>query len=78
MPKPGVPLVGYDETVLRLDNLFDAINAVNETLRAVYSKRGGAPRPIRAHRPETAHDRLKRRKAQTKLQSIEERMTGGR
>lgn len=74
-----VPLVGYDETVVRLDNLFDAINAVNETLITVYSKRGiAARRSIRAERPETAHQRVKRSRSKQKLQSIEESMTGGR
>jgi hypothetical protein len=74
-----VPLVGYDETVVRLDNLFDAINAVNETLTAVYSRRRNrAGRPTRATRPETAQQRVKRQQSIQKLDSIVERMTGGR
>jgi hypothetical protein len=76
---PRVPLVGYDETVLRLDNVFDAINAVNETLMAVYSKKGaGRRQPTRAPRPITAQERVKRAASMNKLKSIEERMTGGR
>jgi hypothetical protein len=75
---PKVPLVGYSEVALRLDNLFDAVNAVRETLMAVYSKKNSKPSPVRAKRPETAMQRAARQKSMTKLQSIEERMLGGR
>lgn len=74
----SIPLAGYDETVARLDNLFDAINRISETLEAVYSRRGHRPRPVRALRPETAQQRVKRTQAMSKLQTIEDRMTGGR
>lgn len=73
-----IPLVGYDETVARLDNVFDAVNLVRETLESIYSKRGHKPRENRAVRPENAQQRIKRQQARSKLQSIEDRMTGGR
>lgn len=65
--------------VLRLDNLFDAINAVNETLVAVNGgKRTVMHRPNRAPRPETATQRLKHLQKIEKLDDIVQRMTGGR
>lgn len=76
--KVRIPLAGYDDVVFRLDNLFDAVMSVGDILRQVYSKHGRAPQPVRAYRPETAQQRLKRHKAHRKLQSIEERMSGGR
>jgi hypothetical protein len=77
--KPYVPLVGYDETVVRLDNVYDAINNMHETLVAIYSKKGsGRRQPNRAPRPETAQERVKRQKSLQKLDSLEERMIGGR
>lgn len=77
--KARIPLVGYDETVVRLDNVFDAINNLHETVIGVASsKKTSRPRPVRAPRPETAHERVKRAQTRQKLQSIEERMTGGR
>lgn len=76
---PSIPLAGYSEVVLRLDNLFDAINAVNETLLAVHSgKKSAMQRPNRAPRPQTAYQRLKVRKKTEQLDSIVQRMTGGR
>lgn len=73
-----VPLVGYDPTIARLDNVFDAVNAVNETLVAVYSKRRTTGRPNRAPRPETAQQRVARQQKLEKLDSIVDRMIGGR
>lgn len=73
-----MPLAGYDEVVSRLDNLFDALNAVNDTLRAApHFRRKNRP-PIRAPRPETAQQRLKRQQSMEKLNSIVQQMTGGR
>lgn len=74
-----VPLVGYDEVASRLDNLFDAICAVNDTLLAApHFKRRKGRQAVRAIRPETAQQRLKRQQSMTKIGSIVERMTGGR
>jgi hypothetical protein len=74
-----VPLVGYDEVAVRLDNIYDAVNALRETLIAIYSKRNSAkPKPNRAPRPESAHQRVRRRQAREKLDSIVDQMTGGR
>jgi hypothetical protein len=77
--KARVPLAGYDEVAVRLDNLFDAINAVNETLLAApHFKRRGGRQAVRAPRPETAQQRLKRHQSITRINSIVEQMTGGR
>ncbi|MET9262413.1 hypothetical protein [Amycolatopsis sp. NPDC004079] len=63
----------------RLDNLFDAVNAVNETLVAVHSsKRSAMHRPNRAPRPETAIQRIESRQRVSRLDEIVNRMTGGR
>lgn len=76
---PSVPLAGYDEVVVRLDNLFDAMNAINETLVAVNSsKRSAMHRPNRAPRPQTAYQRIEERKKTERLDAIVQRMTGGR
>jgi hypothetical protein len=75
---PAVPLAGYNEIVLRLDNVFDAIMAVNETLIAVNSAKGGMNQPQRAPRPETAYQRLVKRQKLEKIESIMDWMTGGR
>jgi hypothetical protein len=76
--KPHVPLAGYNEIAVRLDNLFDAISAVNETLLAApHFKRKHRP-AVRAPRPETAQQRLRRQQSMHKLNSIVEQMTGGR
>lgn len=77
--RPTVPLVGYDEVATRLDNLFDAINAVNETLLAApHFKRRKGRQAVRAIRPESAQQRLKRQQSLVKINSIVDRMTGGR
>ena len=77
--KPHVPLAGYDEVAARLDNLFDALNAVNETLLAApHFKRRGGRQAVRAPRPETAQQRLKRQQSMKRINSIVEQMTGGR
>lgn len=77
--EPRIPLAGYDDIVARLDNLFDAMNAVNETLVAVHSsKRSAFQRPNRALRPQTASQRLHARKRTEALDDIVNRMTGGR
>jgi hypothetical protein len=74
-----VPLVRYDEVVLRLDNVYDVLNAINETLITVNSKRKSAlQRPNRAPRPETATQRLKSRRRQERLDELVQHMTGGR
>ncbi|MEU5259024.1 hypothetical protein [Amycolatopsis sp. NPDC021455] len=74
-----VPLVRYDEVVLRLDNVFDVLNAINETLIAVNSKRKAAVQfPNRAPRPETASQRLKVRRKRERLEGLVQHMTGGR
>ena len=76
--KSRTPLVGYDEVAARLDNVFDAINAVNETLLAApHFQRKNRP-AIRAPRPETAHQRLKRQRSMQRIGSIVDQMTGGR
>lgn len=77
--EPKVPLAGYSEVAVRLDNVFDAINAVNETLLAVYStKKNALHRPNRAPRPQTASQRLKARQKRERIDSIVQHMTGGR
>lgn len=77
--KPRVPLAGYNEIAVRLDNLFDAINAVNETLLAApHFKRRTGRQAIRAPRPETAQQRVKRQQSLTRIDSIVQHMTGGR
>lgn len=77
--KPRVPLVGYDEVAARLDNVFDAINAVNETLLAApHFKRRNGRQAVRAPRPETAQQRVKRQQSMTRINSIVDHMTGGR
>jgi hypothetical protein len=73
-----VPLAGYDDVVARLDHVYDAVNAVNETLLAVYSAKKTRVRPVRAPRPETAYQRLLRQQKTQKLSSIVDRMTGGK
>ena len=74
-----MPLAGYDEIAARLDNLFDAINAVNETLLAApHFKRRSGRQAVRAQRPETAQQRVKRQQSMTRIDSIVEHMTGGR
>jgi hypothetical protein len=74
-----VPLAGYDEIAVRLDNLFDAIVSVNETLLAApHFKRRTGRQSIRAPRPETAQQRLRREQSVARLNSIVEHMTGGR
>lgn len=74
-----VPLVRYDEVVLRLDNVFDVLNAINETLIAVNSKRKSAVQfPNRAPRPETASQRLKARRKRERIDGLVQHMTGGR
>jgi hypothetical protein len=75
---PQVPLVGYDAVAARLDNVFDAINALHETLVRRYTKRGTSIQPVRAFRPETAVERVKRRKSMNKIHDLEQRLTGGR
>lgn len=75
---PPPPLAGYSEAVKRMDDVFDAVNAVNETLLAIYSKKKSKPRPTRASRPETAHQRLKRLQKTKRIDSMVEHMTGGR
>jgi hypothetical protein len=78
--RPGpVPLAGYSELAVRMDNIFDAVNALNETLIAVYSSKNRArPRPTRAPRPQTAFQRLRREQTVARLNDIVEKMTGGR
>lgn len=77
--KARVPLAGYDEVAVRLDNLFDAINAVNETLLAApHFRRNRGRQAIRAPRPDTAQQRLKRQQSMQRISSIVEHMTGGR
>jgi hypothetical protein len=71
-----VPLVGYSEIALRLDNLFDVMNAVNETLIAIHSS--SRPRPNRAPRPRTALQRLKETESRQRLLQMEHQLTGGR
>lgn len=74
-----VPLVRYDEVVVRLDNVYDVLNAINETLIAVNSKRKSAVQhPNRAPRPETASQRLKARRRRERLDQLVQHMTGGR
>ncbi len=77
-PASSTPLIGYSDVVKRLDDLFDAVNGVRETLLAVYSKKKSRIQPIRAPRPQTAYQRLKKREKVQKLQSIEDKMLGGR
>lgn len=76
--RPRVPLVGYDEVVSRLDNLFDVLSAVNDTLLAAPHFKRKARQPNRAIRPETAQQRLKRQQSVNKLDAIVQHMTGGR
>jgi hypothetical protein len=71
---PVIPLAGYDAVVARLDNLYDAINAVNETLIAVHSEQNTMRQPNRAPRPETAYQRLAQEHTRQKLDSIADRM----
>lgn len=74
----AVPLAGYDDAVLRLDNIFDAVMALNETLIAVNSRKSSMRKPMRAPRPETAYQRLAKQVKVDKLDSIVDKMTGGR
>lgn len=76
--KARPPLVGYDDIAARLDNVFDAINAVNETLLAAPHFQRKHRQAIRAPRPETAHQRLKRQRSMQRISSIVDQMTGGR
>lgn len=77
-PSREVPLVGYSEIALRLDNVFDAINAVNETLIAVNSASNSKPRPNRAPRPKTAVQRTREVQSLQRLMDLEQQLTGGR
>ncbi|MBB1153523.1 hypothetical protein [Amycolatopsis dendrobii] len=78
-PQARVPLTGYSDVVARLDNVFDAVSAVNETLIAVHTtQRSGMHRPNRAPRPETAIQRIEARQRVSRLDDIVDRMTGGR
>lgn len=72
-----VPLVGYDGISARLDNVFDALNNLQETM-VILQTRKRAVTPKRATRPETAQQRLKRQQSMRKLDSIVDKMTGGR
>jgi hypothetical protein len=73
-----VPLVGYDDVLVRLDNLYDVMSNVVEVLIAVNSSKGrGGRRPIRAPRPENARERLKRAQAEERLSVLEQKLTGG-
>jgi hypothetical protein len=73
-----MPLTGYSDQIARLDNVFDAVCAVNETLISVYSKKNAArPRPHRAPRPKTAAQRLLREQKLATVRDIEAQMTGG-
>lgn len=74
----AVPLAGYDDVVLRLDNIFDAVMALNETLIAVNSRKSAMRKPLRAPRPETAYQRLAKQTKVDQLESIVDKMTGGR
>lgn len=72
----GISLAGYSDVVARLDNVFDAIMAVQETLVAIHSTT--RPRPQRAPRPTTAYQRHIEAAKRQRLDSIVHRMTGGR
>lgn len=74
----SVPLVGYDPHAARLDNLFDAINALTETVVAALSKKGSRQQPTRAPRPETAAQRIRRKRKREKLFELEDKLTPGR
>lgn len=63
---------------MRLDNVFDAVNAVNETLQAVYSKKKSAPRPTRAPRPQTAYQQVIADRKALVRESIVDKLTQGR
>jgi hypothetical protein len=77
--RPRVPLAGYSDVIARLDNVFDAISALHETMVDVYSRRNGRRvNRTRAPRPETAQQRLRRAETYRALDSIVEQMTGGR
>jgi len=76
--KPYVPLVGYDENAVRLDNLLDAINALHETVVRRWSRRGARVGSNRAPRPVTAQERVKHEKAMEKLSNLEQQVLGGR
>lgn len=76
--KPEVPLVDYDPIALRLDNLFDAINALAETVRGALSRKNQRVEPVRAPRPETALQQLHRQHTRNKLADLESQLTGGR
>lgn len=75
---PTVPLVDYDHVAMRLDNVFDAVCAVQETLVAVHSRKKHQGQPNRAPRPETALQRKRRQATEDKLTNLEMWMTGGR
>lgn len=63
---------------MRLDNIFDALNAVNETLLAAPHFKRKHRQAVRAPRPETASQRLRRQQSMNRIHSIVDQMTGGR
>lgn len=78
-PPRTVPLIGYDDVVARLDNLFDVISALHENLVDYLSgRKGKRAKRIRAPRPETAQQRLRRAQRIEKLNNLVDHMTGGR
>lgn len=60
--KAPVPIVGYSAEVERLDAISDSVNALREiVMSALQSKNKSPPKPLRATRPETAVQRLRRK-----------------
>lgn len=76
--QPQVPLAGYDPLAMRLDNVFDAVNALAETVKSALSRRNSRVDPVRATRPETAIQRLQRQQTHQHLFDMEYKLTGGR
>ena len=72
-----VPIEGYTPEAERLDAVFDSVMALRETVVAIVSN-GKHIKAVRAPRPETALQRLKKRRNQEKLDAIVLKMTGGR
>lgn len=75
----NVPLTGYSDVVARLDNLFDVISALHENLVDYMSGRKSTrTKRVRAPRPETAQQRLRRAQKIATLNNLVEQLTGGR
>lgn len=75
-PDNSVPIEGYTPEAERIDAVFDAVMVLVETVAQIAG--GKRIRPTRAPRPETAAQKLERRKRLEKVYALADKMTGGR